>query len=133
MDNVHFPTDTPRASRSSCLHDSYEVGGLFLDLCPQTGETHWIDDDDDEVDPAVALARLFGSFDLVAALAGVGAPGSMVLAYRPDSRRGRAAMRALPRRRWIEAAPDLWIAHDGDRLLMAPANPVLAANLARDL
>lgn len=146
MDIVHFPIvapdhlsaadgplTPPSSSRVACLHDRIMMGGVVADVCPQTGTARWLDGADHDLDPAVALARLFGSFDLVAALDGIGAPGPTVLAYRPDSRRGRAAMRALPLRRWIEAAPKLWVTHDGERLLMAPTDPVLADNLVRDL
>lgn len=105
----------------------------MLDVCPQSSETHWLDAAGDELDPAIALARLFGSFDLIAALEGIGSPGPTILVYKPDSRRGRVSMRTLPLRRWIEAAPSLWITQDGERLLMAPTDQTLAANLARDL
>ncbi len=137
MDVVSFPSPTdvtpPTVERVTCLHDRIQVGAFTLEMCPQSGEGRWLDSADDELDPAVALAGLFGSFDLMTALDGIGAPGPTVLAYRPDSRRGRTAMRSLPLRRWFEAAPTLWVTHDGERLLMSPTNPVLVDNLIRDL
>lgn len=121
----------PRTSQS-CMHERIDVGRLTLDLCPDSGEAVWLDAHE-EVDPAEALARLFGNFDLCAALPALRAPGEVVLAYAPDGRRGRAAMRCLPAGRWIEGAPGLWLTHDGARLLMSPADRLLADNLMRDL
>lgn len=125
-------TDLDRPAPSSCMHERTTACGLTLDICPQTDEAQWLDGAS-QLDPAEALARLFGAFDLMAALPGPTAPGETVLVYLPDSRRGRQAMRALPAARWIHAAPGLWITHDGDHLLMSPSDPLLAHNLARDL
>jgi hypothetical protein len=127
-------SDAPRVSvsQSTCLHRRIPVGSFTLDLCPTTDEGRWLADGED-VDPAEALAHLFGAFDLVAAVHGVGTPGDSVLLYSPDSRRGRNRMRALPMSTWILAAPSLWLTHDGDHLLMSPEDPLLAENLAREL
>jgi hypothetical protein len=124
MDIVDFPT--------TCRHDRVDLGSVVVDICPVTSQAEWYDSDE-LVDPASALATLFGQFDLATAAPGLRSPGTMVLAYRPSGRRGRAAMRALPQGRWIEAAPDLWITHDGESLLMSPTDSVLARNLVRDL
>ena len=121
-----------RPSRS-CVHDRYLVGRFVADVCPDSLEVTWRDSNNDEVDPALALAGLFGSFDLEAALDGIHAPSDTILVYRPDSRKGRAAMEAIPVRQWLLAAPGLWLTQDGSRLLLAPTDPQLAANLSRDL
>lgn len=125
-------TDDGAPIPTACLHDRIAVGHLVMDWCPHTGEVLWLDGDE-EVDPAVALAALFGGFDLRVALPGLDTPGDIVLVYVPDSRRGRQAMRSLPAARWVLAAPELWLAHDDLHLLMSPTNPALARNLARDL
>lgn len=125
--------DFDRRSRSTCMHERMDVSGLTLDLCPDTAEAHWLSGDSESLEPVEALASLFGSFDLRASLSGLDAPGAAVLIYRPDSRRGRQAMRSLPLRRWIHAAPGLWLTHDGENLLMSPEDTLLAENLSRDL
>jgi hypothetical protein len=124
MDTLDFPT--------SCRHELVSIGSLVLEICPTTSEAEWFEGDQ-ATDPATALARLFGQFDLTAMAPGIRSPGPTVLVYRPTGRKGRTDMRALPQGRWIEAAPDLWITHDGESLLMSPADPTLARNLARDL
>ncbi len=125
--------DFDRRARNTCMHERIDVAGLTLDLCPDTAEAHWMSNDSESLEPAEALAVLFGSFDLKASLAGLDAPGAAVLIYRPDSRRGKQAMRSLPYRRWIHAAPGLWLTHDGEHLLMSPEDALLAENLSKDL
>ncbi len=125
--------DFDRRARDACMHERIDVAGLTLDLCPDTAEAHWLSSDLESLEPADALALLFGSFDLKASLAGLDAPGEAVLIYRPDSRRGKQAMRSLPFRRWIHAAPGLWLTQDGDHLLMSPEDALLAENLSKDL
>lgn len=123
MDVLHFPT--------TCVHDRFVIGSYELDICPQTDEAGWRCDGD-EVDPAVAMASLFGQFDLCSTLPAM-APAEIVFVYRPAGRRGRSTMRSLPLGRWFESAPGLWLSHDGDHLLLAPSDPLVAANLARHL
>lgn len=126
------PRRDERESVTTCLHERLTVGVYLLDVCPGSGEAAWLDDGD-VVDPAEALARLFGNFDLRTAMPGLDAPGDTVLVYSPDGRRGRAAMRSLPACRWIEGAPGLWLTHDGEHLLMSPVDRLLTENLIRDL
>jgi len=130
-DATVFRSDEP--TPGTCLHERRRIGRLVLDLCPDSHEGSWLDDDDDPVDPAEALASLFGSFDLRAALPGVDAPGETVLVYQPDTRRGRTFMRGLPQHHWIQAAPRLWLTHDGENLVMSPEDRLLAENLTRDV
>jgi len=130
MDVLDFPTNAP--GFGACVHTRTDVGDFQLELCPRTDEATWLRRGS-EVDPAVAMAALFGQFDLCGVLPATAAPGERAFAYRPNGRRGRSAMRALPLRRWFEAAPDLWLGHDGEMLLLAPSDPILAANLARNL
>ncbi len=78
----------------------------------------------------VALAALFGDYDLVARLEAVSAPGHEVLLYRA-ARGRRDALAILPGRLWVEVAPGLYASHDERHLLLSPTDPVLAANLTR--
>jgi hypothetical protein len=85
------------------------------------------------LDPALGMARLFGNFDLVGSLPSVRARGQKVLLYRPPSRRSREHLDAFPRHVWLETQPGLWMAHDGEHLLLVPTDPLLAKNLTRDI
>lgn len=82
------------------------------------------------LDPDEGMAALYGDFDLVGTLPAVGAPGRTVLAYRPD-RGGRGALDLLPVATWMGAGPRLWIASDGNLLLLATSDDLLVANLTR--
>lgn len=150
MDVIDFPLDRRRSpgptiavtqatvsdldsdARVTCMHERLRVGNFILDLCPDSSECIWFDGDE-LLDPAEALAVLFGSFDLRASIPGLDAPGEAVLVYQPDTRRGKYAMRSLPQHRWVQAAPRLWLTHDGERMLMSPVDRLLAENLTRDL
>lgn len=118
-----------RGAPLACRHDLLPVGRLRAEVCPE-GPVAWFDGGE-EIDPAVALAQLFGQFDLVSAVDGIGSPGPTVFVYRPDGRRGRSALRDLPAGGWVEGAPGLWIGRDDRHLLICPSDPVLAANLLR--
>lgn len=107
-----------------------DVGSVSLTIHEPSGQTEWAVDGE-PLDPAEGLARAFGHFELVSELEGLRTPGPKVLAYRPAGRRGRTALHALPERRWLEAAPDLWMARGGELLLLSPTSAVLAANLTR--
>ena len=81
------------------------------------------------VDPAEAMAALFGNFEMVGELDALGAPAPRVIAYRPPSNRKRANLDAFPRRIWLRASPDLWMSHDGERLLLAPTRQIVYEDL----
>jgi hypothetical protein len=119
----HRPDPVP----GSCVHERAMVGRLEVEICSR-GDLAWYDRGE-EIDPAVAMAHLFGQFDLVSSFDGLRTPGPTVFVYRPDGRRGRQAMRDLPAARWLQAAPELWITRDEHHLLLCPSDPVLAANL----
>lgn len=82
------------------------------------------------LDPDEGMAALFGDYDLVSTLPAVGAPGRKVLAYRPN-RGGRRSLDLLPVATWMRAGARLWIASDGDFLLLATSDDLLVANLTR--
>ncbi len=131
---IHFPTTAPSpetpAPRASCVHRRLRIGPFDAEWCPRTDELSW-KDAGEPIDPAVALARLFGEFDLVSVADGLHAPGTDVFIYRPSNRTRRTWMRSLPRATWLGAAPGLWLTHDDRHLLMSPDDPVLSANLKR--
>jgi hypothetical protein len=122
MDVLDFPT--------TCRHHQVDLAGITFDLCPLTGAVEWLVGGE-PADPLVVMARLFGQFDLVASMPGVRSPAGTVLAYRPNNRRGRALLSALPTGQWMQATPELWIGADGVLLLLAPINPTLTESLMR--
>ena len=114
-----------------CRHTIVEVAGTGVSACPTCGSVEWWDALR-PLDPAEGMARLFGQFDLLGAVPAVRAPAMEVLVYRPPNRRARRALSVFPSGLWLEAHPGLWVTHDGDNLLLAPADPILARNLVRD-
>ncbi len=103
---------------------------LHLGACTECGSVTWRDTED-EVDPAVAMEQVFGSFELVAQMPAVRAPGAVVLAYRPPNRRSALVLDALKPGRWMEGQPGLWMSTDGVLLLLSPNDPIFVANLTR--
>jgi len=77
----------------------------------------------------VGLARLFGDFDLVSALGALGAPAKEVLAYRPPNAKAKRIFRWIPEAVWLQGADGLWLAHDGEFLLLAHGSPWLTRHL----
>ena len=114
-----------------CRHTIVEVAGTGVSACPTCGSVEWWDAHR-PLDPAEGMARLFGQFDLLGAVPAVRAPAMEVLVYRPPNRRARRALSVFPSGLWLEAHPGLWVTHDGDNLLLAAADPILARNLVRD-
>ncbi len=127
--------DTPRDGSAppapdSHTHDAFDVSGLHAELCAVDGSVAW-SDNGCELDGMEAVARLFGSFELVGRLDAITAPGPAVFVYLPGSMRGRARLRSVPTHEWMEVAPELWAMSDGAALLLSPTDPLLAFNLAR--
>lgn len=114
----------------TCEHSRIEVGPLEVEICPADQSLNWFDGTD-RLDPQVAMARLFGEFNLMAVLPGLHSPGHTVLVYQPPSRRHLGWMLQLPSRRWVEAVPGLWLTHDGSNLHLSSTDPMLEANLLR--
>ena len=95
-----------------------------LDCCEVTFR-----DQRGELSPLTALTELFGEYDLAGALPIIGIPARQVLAYTaPDPTAGEA-LRAVPSRRWLHAAHDLWMRRDGNYVLFAHNSPT-ASRLA---
>ncbi|MFQ5966725.1 MAG: hypothetical protein ACE5MI_03820 [Acidimicrobiia bacterium] len=80
------------------------------------------------IDPAEGMAQLFGRFELIGRLPAIRSPGPEVLIYRPPAL-GRTWSEGLPPYVWLEAQPGLWLSHNGENLLLAPTDPLMAQNL----
>ena len=115
----------------TCQTKPEAVAGITVLACESCGNVDWLAGDD-PIDPAQAMAALFGSFSLVGRLPAIGAPAEVVLAYRAPSSHKRRTLDALPRRAWLNVGPDLWLAHDGESLLLATPHRLLLENLAGD-
>jgi len=113
-----------------CEHKPVWVGRIAIAACDECGRVDWLSDTG-PVDPAEALAALFGSFDLVGAVDALGAPSPEVLVYAPPSPRKRRNLDALPRRAWLKAGPHLWMSTDGEVLLLSTTRRLLFENLTR--
>ena len=114
----------------TCTHTPVTVAGLQVVGCGECGVVGWFRGVE-WLDPAEGMAELFGQYDLVGRLDSLLAPAPEVLLYRPPDRKWRSHLDAFPKQVWLEAAPDLWLSHDGEHLLLAPANPLHLENLTR--
>lgn len=113
----------------NCDHELRSWGKTGLVACGECGIVEWFGPGG-PLDPAEALAALYGSYDLVGPLPAIGAPAAEVLVYRPHRAR-RGALSILPTEAWLPAGPDLWLATDGQVLLLATPNPVMVENLTQ--
>lgn len=86
---------------------------------------------DGEIDPSLGMAALFGSFELIDTLDAVGSPAPEVLVYTAPSQKKRRNLRLFPAHVWVQAAPDLWLTHDEERLLLATNHQLLFENLTK--
>lgn len=121
MRTVDFPT---------CTHEIRHAGRFGVMACSDCATIEWFENGR-PVDPEVAMAGLFGDFDLVATLPTISAPASDVLMYRPARRVDRTRLEMLPSHTWLAASPTLWLSHDGEFLLLAPLDRLLLDNLTR--
>ncbi|HEX6946401.1 MAG TPA: hypothetical protein VF246_03540 [Acidimicrobiia bacterium] len=115
---------------SECEHRPVRVGRIDVTACEACAQVEW-GSITGPVDPAEALMALFGNFEMVGQLEALGAPAPRVIVYRPPSMRKRANLDAFPRRVWLQTAPDLWMSHDGETLLLAPTRQIVFENLTR--
>jgi len=113
-----------------CEHKPVWVGRIAVAACEECGRVEWFSNEG-PVDPAEAMAALFGSYDLMGSLDALGAPAPEVLAYSAPSARKRRNLDALPRKVWLKAAPHLWMSTDGVTLLLAPTQRLMFDNLTR--
>lgn len=102
-----------------------------MSACSTCRQVEWRDDTG-EMDPAEGMAALFGNFELIGTLDALGSPAPEVLLYEAPSARKRRNLSAFPENIWVKAAPDLWLTHDGERLLLATNHRLLFENLTRE-
>ena len=114
----------------TCFHVPVPVAGIEVISCGECGEIGWFQNGQ-WLDPAEGMAMLFGQFDLVGRLEALSAPAPQVLLYSPPSGRWRAHLDVFDENVWLEAAPNLWLSHDGQHLLLAPTDPIHFENLTQ--
>lgn len=135
MDVLDFPisrTGTRGDGERPCRHERRTIGSFEAEICEDTGAVAW-SDGDGPVDPAVAVARLFGDFDLRAAAPALHAPGASVIVCTPATRAGTRALGLVPSDRWLEAMPSLWMREADGSLLLSPTDALLSDRLLRRL
>ena len=113
-----------------CEHKPVWVDRIAVSACDDCRKVEWFSDEG-PIEPAEAIAALYGSFDLLGPLQALGAPSPEILVYTPPSGRKRRHLDVLPRRTWLEAGPDLWMSTDGEVLLLATTHRLLFENLTR--
>lgn len=111
-------------------HTPVAVGDLLVSACADCRRVRW-SDRDGEIDPSEGIAALFGAYELIGTLDSVGSPAPEVLVYAPPSPRRRRSLVPFPRHEWVKAAPDLWLTHDGENLVLATNHKLLFENLTR--
>ncbi len=114
----------------TCDHKPTWVGRVAVAACGHCGTVHWMSDDG-PIDPAEGMAHLFGNFDLIGHVDALHAPSPTVLAYAAPSARRRRNLGVLPANTWLQVAPDLWLSHDNETLLLATNHQQLIENLTR--
>lgn len=113
-----------------CDHQPVWIGHVALSACSRCQRVDWLSESG-PIDHAEAMAAIFGSYDLIGPLDALGAPAPKVLAYAPPSKGKRRHLDALPRWVWLKAGPYLWLAHDGEHLLIATTRKLLFDNITR--
>ena len=111
-------------------HMSTRIADLEITACGNCRRVEWADDSG-EIDPAVGMAALFGNYELIGTYDAVGSPAPEVLIYQAPSVRKRRNLQPFPLNEWVKAAPDLWLTHDGENLLLATNHRLLFQNLTR--
>ncbi len=111
-------------------HKPTAVGDMLVSACESCRRVEWSDRSGD-IDPSEGMAALFGNFELVGTLDAVGSPAPEVLVYAAPSVRKRRNLAPFPKNSWVKAAPDLWLTHDGENLLLATNHKLLFENLTR--
>jgi hypothetical protein len=111
-------------------HRFSPVGDVRVAACEKCHRVEWQDGCGD-IDPAEGMAALFGSYELIGKLDALGSPAPEVLVYSPPSARKRKNLAPFPMRVWVKPAPDLWLTHDGENLMLATNHRLLFENLTR--
>jgi len=113
-----------------CEHQVVPVGNVLVAACPRCRQVEW-QDSEGPIDPSEGMASLFGGYEILGAFDAIGSPAPEVLVYHTTSARRRRNLAAFPEKIWVKAAPDLWLTHDGERLLLATNHRLLFENLTR--
>lgn len=113
----------------TCRHTVQTVGDLAVVVCTTCQTTEWWDNSG-ILDATEGVARLFGEFELIGTLKGVGAPSPLVLTYRAPTAAARASMSVFPPHEWIRVHAGLWLSHDETTLLLAPTDRAIARSFA---
>ncbi|HEX2153439.1 MAG TPA: hypothetical protein VHL52_05640 [Acidimicrobiia bacterium] len=116
-------------AQGSCRHEMSHWGRTAIVACRECGLLQFFGPRG-PLDPAEGMAALFGNYDLVGPLTAVGAPAPRVLAYRPNQA-GKGALALLPPACWLAVGDELWVASDGQALLLATPNQLMVDNLTR--
>ena len=111
-------------------HEATPIGDLEVVACGTCRTVEW-SDHSGEIDPVQGMAALFGNYELIGAYDAVGSPAPEVLIYQAPSVRKRRNLQPFPFNQWVKAAPDLWLTHDGENLLLATNHRLLFQNLTR--
>jgi hypothetical protein len=111
-------------------HQFAPMGGIQVAACETCRRVEWADGAG-EIDAAEGMAALFGAFQLIGPLDALGSPAPEVLVYRAPSPRKKKNLLAFPAHVWVKAAPDLWLTHDKEHLLLATNHRMLYENLTR--
>ena len=82
-----------------------------------------------EMSPLTALTELFGEYDLAATFPVIGIPARQALAYAAPHPAAGEALRAIPSRRWLRAADDLWLRRDENYILFAHNSPTASRQI----
>jgi hypothetical protein len=101
---------------------------LMARVCPRCRTVDWTIAGR-AVDPWEAVEVAFGGATVLERLPAVGAPGTEVLVCRPGP---GIRLAWLPGRRWVAAAPDLFVTKQGRVLLITSPNPALGDVLAQE-
>ncbi len=105
---------------TECIYEMRTSADLEAAVCAPCGTVEWFRSGR-PLSAEVALAALFGDYDLIGELDAVSAPGNRVLLYRP-ARGRRSALDILPSKRWFQVASGLHASHDGSHLLLSPTD-----------
>lgn len=114
----------------NCIHAVHRIGRFEIISCGECGDVNWFEEGR-PIEAEAGMAGVFGNYDLVGSVRGVRAPADHILVYRPPSMRHRRALDAFHPHVWFQAGPRIWLCHDTEHLMLAPTDPLLAANLAR--
>lgn len=108
--------------RLAALETVRVADGLVAAVCPQCRTiTWWLEGN--TIDAWDGATTSFGHSTILERLPAVGAPGPEVVVCRPPV---GTRLAWLPARRWFEAAPQLFVAREGRRLLISSPNPLLS-------